>query len=137
MLAAYTRAGAAQAARALDCWVSYDGTRHGKQRPLPTHAAGGAGPSTSAAAGGSGPGSGRPLLCVLYQEPKGARNVKTYEVALGAKVRPYNPVRHLNLAKQLVSGTHRRRQSATRAKQTPGTCSRLEPGVTFRLVVQI
>lgn len=46
---------------------------------------GGAGPSTSAAAGGSGPGSGRPLLCVLYQEPKGARNVKTYEVALGAK----------------------------------------------------
>ncbi|GIL63559.1 hypothetical protein Vafri_17600, partial [Volvox africanus] len=39
----------------------------------------GAGPS------GSGAPTGRPLLCVLHQDPKGARHVKTYEVQLTAK----------------------------------------------------
>ncbi|EFJ48849.1 UV-damaged DNA binding complex subunit 1 protein, partial [Volvox carteri f. nagariensis] len=34
--------------------------------------------------GGGGGSPGRPLLCVLHQDPKGARHVKTYEMQLGA-----------------------------------------------------
>ncbi|GIL77367.1 hypothetical protein Vretimale_2808 [Volvox reticuliferus] len=47
-------------------------------------AAGGPGGSGAGPSGSGGP-SGRPLLCVLHQDPKGARHVKTYEVQLTAK----------------------------------------------------
>ncbi|KAG2483888.1 hypothetical protein HYH03_017282 [Edaphochlamys debaryana] len=52
--------------------------------PAVQAAPGGAGPSGAGSSAGGGAGKA-PVLCVLHQDPKGARHVRTYEVQLGSK----------------------------------------------------